>query len=285
MPAAFDSLAPTYDADFTASPIARHLRERVHTRLDRLIAPGEMVLELGCGTGEDALHLARRGVHVIATDASEAMCDAARAKLAGYANARVKQFDLMNLNHGVTEITEGAGADLVFANFGVLNCLSEWHSLAAWLATVVAPGGRAAFGVMPPLCLWEIGWHALHGEFGVAFRRWRRGGATFDMNRTSADARNGVPTNSDLNVGTGRALSAPAIFYPSPGKLTRAFAPWFRRTHVEPLGLWLPPSDIYGAVERRPRLLRALTGLDDRIGRIPALAAYADHYWIEFERR
>ncbi|MCC6613084.1 MAG: class I SAM-dependent methyltransferase [Anaerolineae bacterium] len=279
MPAAFDSLAPTYDADFTDSPIARHLRERVHARLDRLIAPGETALELGCGTGEDALHLARRGVHVIATDASEAMLDAARTKLAGYANVRVEHLDLSDLNPYPAE----EKVDLVFANFGVLNCLSGWQPLAAWLATIVAPGGRAAFGVMPPLCLWEIGWHALHGEFDVAFRRWG-GGTTFEGKRTTADAKHDVPTNHDLPVGTGRALSAPAIFYPSPGKLARDFAPWFRRTRVEPLGLWLPPSDIYGVIERRPPLLRVLTALDDRIGRIPALAAFADHYWIEFER-
>lgn len=271
MPPAFDTLAPTYDADFTASPLARHLRERVHARLDRLVTAGETALELGCGTGEDALHLARRGVHVIATDASDAMLTAARAKLAGEANVRVERLDMQNLNHRVTEITEGTQIELVFANFGVLNCLSDWRPLAAWLARRLRPGGRAAFGVMPPLCLWEISWHALHGEFGVACRRWRRGGATFDLNHAAADAMNGVPTN-------------PAIHYPSPRRLARDFAPWFRRTHVEPLGLWLPPSDIYGVIEKRPRLLRALTALDDRIGRIPALAAFADHYWIEFER-
>ncbi|MFN8447317.1 MAG: hypothetical protein U0521_01630 [Anaerolineae bacterium] len=41
-------------------------------------------------------------------------------------------------------------------------------------------GGIAAFGVMSPLCLWEIGhWHGLHGDFRTAFRRLRRD-TTFD---------------------------------------------------------------------------------------------------------
>ncbi|MCA9907403.1 MAG: class I SAM-dependent methyltransferase, partial [Anaerolineae bacterium] len=186
MPSAFDTLAPTYDADFTASPLARHLRGRVHARLDRLVAAGETALELGCGTGEDALHLAQRGVHVIATDASDAMLTATRAKLAGAAHVRVERLDLHDLSQ--TDSLEGAQVDLVFANFGVLNCLADWRPLAAWLAQRLRLGGRAAFGVMPPLCLWEIGWHALHGEFDVAFRRWRRGGATFDLHHTAADA-------------------------------------------------------------------------------------------------
>ena len=64
MPAAFDSLVSTYDADFTASPIARHLRERVHARLDRLVAPGETALELGCGAQNLESEFALRGGRV-----------------------------------------------------------------------------------------------------------------------------------------------------------------------------------------------------------------------------
>jgi hypothetical protein len=57
------------------------------------------------------------------------------------------------------------------------------------------------------------------------------------------------------------------------------------RVHVEPLGLFLPPSDVYAVIERRPRLLRALTVLDQSFSRISQLALFADHYWIEFERQ
>jgi ubiquinone/menaquinone biosynthesis C-methylase UbiE len=76
---AFDSLAPTYDQDFTASRVARYLRGRVHARLSRHFHAGDHVLELGCGTGEDALYLASQGIHVTATDARQ-MLEMARAK-------------------------------------------------------------------------------------------------------------------------------------------------------------------------------------------------------------
>ncbi|MFN8447318.1 MAG: hypothetical protein U0521_01635 [Anaerolineae bacterium] len=46
----------------------------------------------------------------------------------------------------------------------------------------------------------------------------------------------------------------------------------------------MPPSDAYGVVEHRPRLLRTLTALDTRLSHISPLALCADHYWIEFER-
>lgn len=256
MPAAFDALAPTYDRDFTTSPIAQTLRARVHTRLNQHFAAGARVLELGCGTGEDALHLAQRGVRVTATDASPAMLDAARAKTAHTPLVNVEALDLIKLP------SDYAKFDGVFANFGVLNCIAnersraDWQPLAAWLAERLPPRGVAAFAIMSPLCLWEIGWHGAHGNFRTAFRRQRRG-TTF---------------------------GALPIHYPSIRRLTNEFAPYFRRVHIEPLGLFLPPSDVYGVVERRPRLLRALTALDQRTAQVSQLALFADHYWIEFER-
>lgn len=275
----FDTLAPTYDADFTQSPIARHLRARVHARLGRLCAASDHVLELGCGTGEDALYLARRDVNVVATDASEAMLAIARAKLVEYSHVRVEQLDLRALarsgsvGRNAIPIEPGQHS-LVFANFGVLNCLDDWGPLAHWLAAILPLGGHAAFAVMPPACLWEMAWHGVHGEWGVASRRWRRGGAVFSI----------VPVLSSTQPS---ALgSQDSICYPSVRRLTRDFAHWFRRVHVEPLGLFLPPSDVYGVIERRPRLLQKLTRLDDgEVGRLPMLANFADHYWIEFQRK
>ena len=264
----FDPLAASYDADFTESLIARTLRGRVHRRLDALFQPGTHVLELGCGTGEDALHLASRGVRVLATDASDAMLAAARAKTQHSPLVTVAKLDIRYLtaedaeNRGEEDRNSLRSSAIsavnvfngVFSNFGVLNCLDDWRPLAAWLAARIRPGEAAAFGVMSPLCLWEIGWHAAHGNFKIAFRRQRR------------DTRfKGIP-----------------ICYPTIRRLTRDFAPHFRRVHVEALGLFLPPSDVYGALEKRPRLLRPLMALERRFGHLaPALA---DHYWIEFRR-
>jgi SAM-dependent methyltransferase len=253
----FDALASTYDAKFSASPIARELRGRAQARLAARFPAGAAALELGCGTGEDALWLARRGVRVTATDSSAAMLDAARARLAGEPLVRVAALDLAQL-----PAEFGGPYDGVFSSFGPLNCLPEWTTLAHWLAGRVRPGGYAAFGVMSRVCLWEIGWHGLHGDWRTAGRRLR------GMSGFQAEAA-GPPL---------------AISYPTIGAFTHAFAPWFRRTHLEALGLFLPPTDVYGVIERRPRLLRSLLALDRRLGRAGWLAACADHFWIEFAR-
>ena len=259
----FDTFAPTYDESFTDTLIGRYLRQRVHARLNEHFQAGDHVLELGCGTGEDALYLAGRGVRVTATDVSERMLEITRAKTRGNTLVSVERLDLRDLTpnplpvHGEGELYDG-----VFSNFGPLNCLEDWRPLAGWLAERVKPGGVAAFGVMSPLCLWEMGWHGLHLDFETATRRLRKS--------TMFQADEGAEPI--------------VIHYPTVGRITRDFAPWFRRVRVEGVGLFLPPSDVFGVVEKRPRLLRLLTVLEGRFARYGALAMLADHYWIEFER-
>jgi SAM-dependent methyltransferase len=257
-PHPFDHLAADYDRDFSASPIARLLRDRVHARLADHFPAGAHLLELGCGTGEDACRLAERGVRVTATDASLLMLAQTRAKTAHLPLVDVQPLDLDELPpDGLVGPFDG-----VFSNFGPLNCLDTWAPLAVWLAARVPPGGTAAFGIMSRWCVWETAWHGLHGDFQTAARRW--GG------------------RSQFTPAPGAAPIT--IRYPSPGQLAREFAPWFQRIGLEPLGLLLPPTAIYPVIERRPRLLRTLARIDALTRRLSGLASLADHYWITLRR-
>jgi SAM-dependent methyltransferase len=257
-PAPFDALAGDYDRSFTDTLIGRWLRDRAQARLAARYGAGDRVLEIGCGTGVDALFLAQRGVIVTATDASAIMLDAARARISAGLPVTLARLDLNALPaDGFNEhLYDGA-----FASFGPVNAAADTAALAAWLAARVRAGGVVCLGVMGPLCLWEIGWHALHGDFRTAGRR--------------------LGGQAQFTPPGGPAMT---VYYPSVGALTRAFAPWFARVHVASLGLCLPPSDIGGVIERRPRLLRLLTALEARAAGVPVLARLADHYWIEFER-
>lgn len=257
---AFDPLAQTYDSDFTRSPVARWLRGRVHGRLDMLLRPGDHVLELGCGTGEDAAYIATRGVHVTATDASPAMLQMARMKHAQHNKevAPFADFRLLDLNAPPADGFD-EGYDAVYANFGVLNCVDDRAALAAWLAARIKPGGVAAFGVMSPQCAWEIIWNLAHLKPGRARRR-------------SKPARFAT------------AAGLVNVTYPLPRHLKDEVAADFGCTFLAPLGLFLPPSEMFGVVEKRPALLERLKRLETRFTS-PSLARFADHYWIEFERR
>lgn len=254
---AFDSLASNYDHAFTHTEIGRWLRGRVHARLNGHFFPGCRVLELGCGTGEDTLHLANQGIHVTATDNSPKMLDITRHKTQNNPLVRVIELDLRDLTLPDTEIFDGA-----FSNFGPVNVLSDWKPLAHWLASRVKSGGIVGMGVMGPFCLWEMMWHGMHLNFKTATRR-LKGHATFQPDESSAPME---------------------IYYPTIKQFEDDFSQWFTRVHVESIGLFLPPSDVYGMVEKRPHLMKVLLNLEKRFAENSSLARFADHYWIEFER-
>ena len=73
MPSPFDIMAETYDADFTYTTIGALQRQQVWNHLQDILkkgAPEMNILEINCGTGEDAIKLARLGHTVTATDRS-----------------------------------------------------------------------------------------------------------------------------------------------------------------------------------------------------------------------
>src|SRR5689334_16578550 len=79
--APFDAVADRYDETFTRSRIGLAQRKQTWRELDRVFGPGFRVLDLNCGTGVDALHLAERGVEVWACDSSSRMLEMARSRV------------------------------------------------------------------------------------------------------------------------------------------------------------------------------------------------------------
>src|SRR5688572_1254845 len=176
MKTVFDTLATDYDVRFTGTPLGTCLRQAVHRRLDARFSPGHHVLELACGTGEDAVHLGRRGVRVLATDASPRMVEQTRAKIAaagldGTVEARRLAIEDLGTLSGSFE-----GA---FSNFGGLNCVADLRLAATFLADLLKPGAPLLLCVMGPLVPWEWAGFLLRGKPGEAFRRLRRDGVAW----------------------------------------------------------------------------------------------------------
>ena len=272
---AFDALAADYDASFTSTSLGTLLREAVWRRLDARFAPGDRVLELACGTGEDAIHLARRGVRVTAIDASPAMVEVARRKVAAAGLEKLVEVHQMDLDKLPPlpgegwemgeggrggEVGRGAGHpfDGAFSNFGGLNCVADLRAVSNSFARHLRPGAPVLLCVMGPLVPWEWIWYLGKGDPGRAFRRLRRGGVVW------------------------RGLT---VRYPSIRAIHRAFAPEFRTTRTAAVGALLPPTYVEEWTRRHPRLLAALARWERRLERVPPLPWLADHYLIELERR
>jgi SAM-dependent methyltransferase len=259
-PAAFDGVAADYDIAFTETTLGRILRRRVWRRLEGCFEPGQRVLELACGTGEDACRLAAGGVHVTATDGSVEMVQlaevkATRAGLADMITTRVLSLQQLTKDN---RPFDGPPYDGAFSNFGGVNTIGDWRGLAAGLADLVQPGGFVVLVPMGPICPWEIGWHLAHGQMREAIRRLGR--------------------DSTARIGEGRI----PVWYPSAGRLRDDFGPWFRTASVESLGLWLPPSYLGRLLSLWPSLWVGLSGLDAASARLAR--GIGDHYIMILER-
>jgi ubiquinone/menaquinone biosynthesis C-methylase UbiE len=257
-PAVFDAIAQNYDDDFTNHPLGRMLRKRVWEKLAEHFSSGQHVLELTCGTGEDALWLAKRGVKVTATDASIKMVHIARAKIerAGAGSfVCVQQVSLQQIISGhLHEKFDGA-----FSNFGGLNTIAEWKALAAVMAKMVKPQGRIVFVPMGPFCPWEVGWFLARGKIRRAFRRFEH------------------PASAQI------ADSMIPVWFPSAGRLRADFAPWVHHLQTESLALWLPPTYLRHLVERWPLFFSRLDRFEKATARFTK--GWGDHYIIVFERK
>src|SRR5689334_16497041 len=107
---AFDRHAPQYDLAFAAG----ELRSRVWQFADTLFKAGDNILDIGCGTGEDAFHFAGRGISVTAIDLSPRMIEQLRSKSIGSITCQVADMRTFRAAESL---------DGIFSNFGALNCV------------------------------------------------------------------------------------------------------------------------------------------------------------------
>jgi ubiquinone/menaquinone biosynthesis C-methylase UbiE len=107
------------------------------------VSPGERVLEVGCGTCRDTIHLINRGALVYASDLNQEMILMGRDRLqtAGIETSQLRLFlaDAMRL-----PFPDGF-FDSAF-HFGGLNLFPDVAAALAEIARVVKPGGRVVVG-------------------------------------------------------------------------------------------------------------------------------------------
>lgn len=267
---AFSLAAPLYDAEHAANPIARWTRARSLAALDAAFGEGDKLLELGCGTGAEAIHLASRGATIVATDAAPAMVAQLEAKLKAGASAahlagRIAPMVLPAGEAGrlITQFGR-ASFDGAYSSFGPLNCETDLGPVVDALAQLVKPGGKVVISLINRYCLWETGWYFAARQPGKAFRRWR--------GRSQATVR-GEWQNERIT-----------IYYWTPGEVERVFRPYFVAARHMALPWLVPPQYLDHLVRRFPRLFRRMARIDRRLASRYPFYAIGDHFLMEFTR-
>jgi ubiquinone/menaquinone biosynthesis C-methylase UbiE len=243
--AAFDDLALQYDVTWTHTAIGQLQREAVWRHIQPLVRTGDRALDLGCGTGEDAVRLGAAGASVSAIDASPRMVQVALTRGVDASVLKVEDLDAIDGEY-----------DLVLSNFGVLNCVNGISELREPLARLVRSGGHLAVCFMGRFCLWETAYHFIHGAPPKAIRRWR-----------------GQSVSNSLGI---------RVFYPRTREVLRAFAPKFALVREVGIAVTVPPSYVGGLSNR---ILERLARLDRRIEEKPIARSIADHQLLIFQRR
>ncbi|MEZ5147883.1 MAG: class I SAM-dependent methyltransferase [Bacteroidales bacterium] len=260
----FDRAAQTYDADFTNTPIGRLQRNLVLSYVDAVLdkAPDLKILEFNAGTGEDAIHFAAKGYSVSATDISAKMLDNAETKAEDFGLSGLIQIIRCDMREIANQDLQ-MEYDIVFSNFGGLNCLSpsEIEKLSEDVLFLLKPGGRFIAVVMPQYCFWESLYFLLKGKSRQVFRR---------------------NTNESIPVRVeGETVKT---WYYSPARFYRLMKKNFRKVKLQPIGFFIPPSYLGPAFDKKRDLLKFLGKLDRVIRVIPFLASYSDHFLIDLER-
>lgn len=260
-PTAFDAFAADYDVRLTKHVAGPWVRESVREHIAPLIRPGSRVFEIGCGTGEDALWLARRGCHVAASDVSQKMLEIASSKADKESFSDDIDFLFFDANRpdSVSSLLPQP-VDLLFSNFGALNFMRDFTAFFAAVTPWVAAGGHVALTIMGRICPWEIAWFGLRGDRATALRR------------VSGHAR-------FLN-----APGQPSVWYHRPRDVVRAAGPAFRRTGLYGIGSLLPTIDLLPVCNRWPAFFRQVWRLEQALAPAWPFNAANDHYLIILRR-
>jgi len=210
------------------------------------------ILELNCGTGEDALMLAKMGHQVTATDNSDEMLSIAKAKASNQSSENHLTFQKLDLT-----LTQPLNKkyDIIFSNFGGLNCLtkSELTALNTFLANQLKANGECIFVVMPKFTLFEKLYRSFKSDIAIYNQRSDENGLEVAL--------------KDTKIRT---------YYYNPSELEEQFVR-FKRITQKPIG-YLP------SYFNKIRFLSLFMLLDKILYLLNFSASRSDHYLLHIKK-
>jgi SAM-dependent methyltransferase len=251
----WNAAAETYKQAFTGTLVGSMWREAVWRQLDAAFQSGSYVLELNCGTGIDAIHLAHRGVAVLGCDISSRMIELARQNAVGTGVEELLDFRVLATEQLAT-LQDGTIFDGAFSNFSGLNCVQDLAAVRRSLACRLRPGSRVLLCMLGRFGVWQKLWHLAHGNWNHVFR-----------SAKSTDVEGAIQ-----------------VQYPSRKQIVALFSPDFKLHRWKGIGIAVPPAYMEHWAVRFPQLTQCLNHIDSLIGSVPMLRNLGGCILLEFER-
>ncbi len=129
--------APFYDEKRKNDKYLRAINLKI---LKSFFQPGQNILEIGCGTGTEAIEMIKHGCNLTLIDISPEML-----KIASYRISKIENLPAERIPKFINLPAEYVDSfkvkfDGAYASFGVLNCVTDINSFFQKLHTVLKPG-------------------------------------------------------------------------------------------------------------------------------------------------
>jgi ubiquinone/menaquinone biosynthesis C-methylase UbiE len=247
-----------YDKAYIGNATFERYREISVSELRSSFKKNDFVLDIGCGTGEEAVIMARQGIKVLAIDPSE--------DLLKYANKKIREKDLGDVietrqmgAEKLSELIEDFGEeafDGAYASFGVVNCIPDLDKFLTLLRKLLKSSAPFVCSVMNKKNLWEISAHLLMLRPKAAFRRF-------------------TPQNVNIKGIENRQFDV--VCYDK-NELMAIFKEYFDVTNVNGYPL-LPPPYLDPLFKKLPNYLKKAVERDKG-----AMDNYGDHFFVTMEK-
>lgn len=259
---AFDLQSQDFDSLYRDNSIIRYKRARVRSHLTRYLKNESRILELNCGTGEDAIYLASHGHYIHATDISNGML----SKLRGKAELLQLTDRITSENCSYNELRSlynRGPYDCIFSNFAGLNCTNQLKDVLASFDQLLKPQGTITLVLLPKFCLWEF-MLLFRGKWKTAFRRLIAG-------------KSGAPAHIE---GTHFRC-----WYFNPNYVIKHLKKSFTLQSVEGLCTIVPPSYIENFAEKYPRKFNFMEKMENKLKTRWPFRIIGDYYIITLQKK
>jgi ubiquinone/menaquinone biosynthesis C-methylase UbiE len=231
--AAYDRIAADYDLQLQDM---QWMRSVLWDAYRRLLVPGQRVLDLSCGTGIDAIFLARHGIEVVGIDISAGMLEQLRMKAAQEGLSDRIHVARQDIHH--LDLMPHIPFDGIISAFAGLSTLTNLAPVVSRAACMLKPGGILIVHMLNRFSVWN--WLAL-----IRHGRWAQVRQAGLMNTLIANI-GGIPIQHTLYY----PLEAYERFFARDFALRNAYSLGSLRPPNAPL--WLPRSvlNLMGRLEK-----------------------------------
>lgn len=258
---AFTKQSKVFDKLYDADKIIQYKRQRVREHILQYTKHNDFMLELNCGTGEDALFFAGKGFRVHATDISSGMLGELNKKVVEMNIERcisIEQCSFTELDF----LREGGTFNYIYSNFGGLNCTGKLEKVLGSFDKLLAPGGVVTLVIISNFCLWES-LLLFKGRFKTALRR--------------------------FFSGRGRKAHVEGNFfkcwYYSPSFIKKQLKHRYEFLSLEGLCTLVPPSYIENFAEKYPAVFRFFVREENRLKDKWPWNRLGDYFIISFRKK